>query len=200
MLKYDISPNVKGLIFDLDGTLVDTMPYHFEAWQKTAEQFGLSITKEFMRENMGSSAKLIAKRFLELHNKQDEIDTDLWLSNKYKNYAALINKVTPIKEVFDIAKKYHGKIPMAIGTGGSKKSVEMTLEQTGVGKYFDIVVCAEDVENHKPAPDTFLQCAEKIGVSPEHCEVFEDGELGLKAGENAGMIVTDVRSWYDPTW
>jgi len=176
------------------------MPYHFAAWQKTAEQFGMEITKEFMRDNMGSSARVIAHKFLKMHGKENEVEVDELLATKFENFKTLISKLTPIQEVFDIAKHYHGKIPMAIGTGGSKKSVAMTLEQTGVGKYFDVLICAEDVDNHKPAPDTFLQCAEKIGVNPEYCEVFEDGELGLQAAKNAGMIATDVRPWYDPTW
>lgn len=200
MLKYNISKEAKGLIFDLDGTLVNTMPFHFEAWQDAARQFGMDMTKEFLQNHMGSSAKVIAKKLLELYNKQNEVDTELLLATKYQNFKNLVPKLTPIHEVFDIVKEYHGKIPMAIGTGGSRKSVELTLEQTGVGQYFDVLICADDVDNHKPAPDTFLKCANEIGVNPNDCEVFEDGDLGLQAAETAGMIATDVRTWYDPTW
>lgn len=200
MTNKDISPNAKGLIFDLDGTLADTMPYHYEAWRKTAIDFDMDMTKDFMRENMGASAKVIARKLLEIYGKENEIKSEELLASKFDNYLNLLSKVTPIESVFNLAKKYKGKLPMAIGTGGSRKSVELTLKHTGIDKYFDVVVCAEDVENHKPAPDTFLQCAEKIGVEPEFCEVFEDGDLGLQAAENASMIATDIRSWYEPTW
>lgn len=89
---------------------------------------------------------------------------------------------------------------MAIGTGGSFKSVSLSLGVTGIRDFFDHMVTADDVKNHKPAPDTFLKCAELIGVEPEFCEVFEDGEPGLLAAKTAGMIATDVRAWFDPKW
>jgi beta-phosphoglucomutase family hydrolase len=200
VLTYDISPKVKGLIFDLDGTLINTMPYHFEAWQQTALHFGMDMSKEFMRNFMGASAKVIASELLQLYNKEEILAAEAMIIMKNENFRNVVHKVTPIFEVFDIVKKYHGKIPMAIGTGGSRGSVALSLEQTGVGKYFDVLVCAEDVDNHKPAPDTFQRCAEQLGVNPTDCEVFEDGDLGLQAAEKAGMIATDVRPWYAPTW
>jgi len=84
---------------------------------------------------------------------------------------------------------------MSIGTGGKKDIAKLTLKMLGFDKYFDIIVSAEDVEHHKPYPDTFLKCAELMNVPPEFCQVFEDGEMGLIAAERAGMIVTDVRPY-----
>lgn len=200
MLKYDKSPKAKGLIFDLDGTLANTMPYHYQAWAEASHFFGMSLTKEFMKSQMGSSAVAIAKVLIDQEGKTGQVSPEEFIKVKHENFKRLFPNVAPINEVFDIAKKYHGKIPMAIGTGGSIGSVSLTLEHTGIGEYFDVLVTAEDVENHKPAPDTFLLCAEKIGVNPKDCQVFEDGDLGLQAAEKAGMIATDVRSWYNPTW
>ena len=97
----------------------------------------------------------------------------------------------------DIVKKYHGILPMAVGTGGHREAVESTLEVTGLRKYFDIVITANDVKNFKPHPETFLKCAELMKIDPEFIEVFEDGDLGIEAAIAAGMIATDVRSWYD---
>jgi len=71
---------------------------------------------------------------------------------------------------------------------------------TGLDKYFEIVVTANDVENYKPHPETFLKCAELMKIEPRYIEVFEDGELGIQAARQAGMTVTDVRPWYPPTW
>lgn len=199
MLVQDISPKAKGLIFDLDGTLVNTMPYHFEAWQHAAKDFEMQMTKEFLESMMGGSAIEIGDKLMANHGVTNLSTVEL-IERKGKYYSKLIHKVTVIDEVFAIVEKYQGKLPMAIGTGGSISSVSLSLNQTGIGKYFDPIITANDVENHKPAPDTFLKCAELIGVDPEFCEVFEDGEPGLLAAKSAGMIATDVRKWFAPKW
>lgn len=200
MLKYDKSPYARCLIFDLDGTLANTMPYHYQAWEQAVEDFGMSLTRDFMKNHMGSSALVIARILIDQHKKKEQVTPKELVDVKHDYFQRLFEKIKPINEVFDIAKKYYGKIPMAIGTGGSRSSVNLTLKQTGIGEYFNVLVTAEDVENHKPSPDTFLLCANKLGMDPKYCEVFEDGDLGLQAAEKAGMIATDVRSWYDPTW
>ncbi len=89
---------------------------------------------------------------------------------------------------------------MAVGTGGHRIAVERTLEVTSLRQYFDIIITANDVENFKPHPETFLRCAELMHVEPRYIEVFEDGDLGIEAATKAGMTVTDVRYWYDSTW
>jgi beta-phosphoglucomutase-like phosphatase (HAD superfamily) len=105
--------------------------------------------------------------------------------------------IKPIEQVADIVRKYFGKLPMAVGTGGHREAVERTLEVIGMRKYFDIVVTANDVEHHKPDPETFLKCADLMNIKPSFIEVFEDGDLGIEAALRGGMIATDVRSWYD---
>jgi len=200
MLKYDITPGVKGLIFDLDGTLVDTMPYHYEAWRISAEEHKMELSKEFMRSVMGGSAKAIAKKLCLNHGIEKDMPIDSILKLKTKHFMALMPNVKVIDEVMDIAKSYYGKLPMAIGTGGGRTSITKTMEHTGITKYFDVIVTANDVENHKPASDTFLKCAELMGVAPEDCEVFEDGDPGLIAARAGGMIATDIRPWIKLTW
>jgi beta-phosphoglucomutase-like phosphatase (HAD superfamily) len=108
--------------------------------------------------------------------------------------------VKPITPVVDIVKKYWRILPMAVGTGGHRDAVERTLEIIGLRKYFDIIITANDVENFKPHPETFLKCATRMGVEPKFIEVFEDGDLGIEAALNAGMVATDVREWYDSNW
>ncbi len=200
MLKYDITPGIKGLIFDLDGTLADTMPYHYEAWRLSAEEHNMIFSKEFMRSVMGGEIKAIAAKLCRNHGIEEDMPIESLLETKSRYYNKLMPNVTVIDEVMDIAKAYHKKLPMAIGTGGGRATISKTLEYTGIIKYFDIIVAADDVQNHKPAPDTFLKCAELIGVDPKDCEVFEDGDPGLEAARAGGMVATDIRPWIKPTW
>jgi HAD superfamily hydrolase (TIGR01509 family) len=88
---------------------------------------------------------------------------------------------------------------MAVGTGGSNRLAWKTLEIVGLRDYFSVLVCSEDVTNFKPHPETFLKCAEQMGVEPRFCQVFEDGILGIQAALTAGMFVTDVTKYYKVT-
>jgi beta-phosphoglucomutase-like phosphatase (HAD superfamily) len=199
-MKYDIKKGVKGLIFDLDGTLVDSMPLHFEGWKKACDRFGAHIDPAFLRYHTGSPGWAIAKAIIEHSGLNGSVTAEQIMEVKLDEFYKSQHLIKPIDPVAAIAKKYHGILPMAIGTGGHREAVKRTLEVTGMDKYFDIVVTANDVNNHKPFPDTFLRCAELMHVDPESIEVFEDGDLGIEAGNRAGMIVTDVRSWYISNW
>ena len=108
-------------------------------------------------------------------------------------------RIPEIKVVTDLVREYHGKLPMSIGTGGSRRLSLKTLGIIGLSDYFDILVSSEDVSNFKPHPETFVRCAEIMGVAPEDCQVFEDGILGLQAAKTAGMMVVDVTQYYEVT-
>lgn len=199
-MLHDIQQGVKGLIFDLDGTLADTMPYHFQGWKKACEKFGAHINTNFLRKHTGSPGWMIAKEIIADCGLNGSVTIQEIMDEKLKEFFSLQHLVKPIKPVTDIVEKYHGILPMAVGTGGHREAVERTLEITGLRKYFDIIVTANDVNAFKPDPETFLKCAELMNVEPRYIEVFEDAELGIQAARNAGMIVTDVRSWYDSNW
>jgi HAD superfamily hydrolase (TIGR01509 family) len=122
------------------------------------------------------------------------------MQGKLEEFNTIQHNVTPIEPVTALVQKYHGKMPIAVGTGGHREAVEKTLEIIGIREYFDIIVTANDVKNHKPHPETFLRCAELMNLDPSECEVFEDGDLGIEAARRAGMIATDVRTWYESNW
>ena len=102
-------------------------------------------------------------------------------------YLAVMEQVQPIAAVVDVARRHFGKIPMSVASGGSRPFVERTLAIIGVKDLFPVVVVAADVLHGKPAPDIFLLAAERMGVAPEGCLVFEDGDLGLSGARRAGM-------------
>ena len=199
-MKYDIQKGVKGLIFDLDGTLADTMPYHFEGWRKACIKYGAHIDNSFLRKHTGSPGWIIAEEIIKDCNLNGSVTVEQIVEEKLVEYYKIQHLVKPIEPVVDIVRRYHDKLPMAVGTGGHRLAVERTLEITGLRKYFDIIVTANDVNSFKPHPETFLRCAELMNVDPQFIEVFEDADLGIEAARKAGMKVTDVRSWYDSNW
>ncbi len=199
-MKYDIKKGIKGLIFDLDGTLADTMPYHFEGWKKACIKYGAVIDPAFLRKHTGSPGWIIASEIIKKCGLDGTVTIDQILEEKLNQFYKVQPNVKPVKPVADIVRKYYRKLPMAVGSGGHREAVIRTLEITGLRKYFDIVVTANDVDNFKPHPETFLKCAELMNVDPAHIEVFEDGDLGIEAARMAGMVATDVRSWYDSKW
>lgn len=104
----------------------------------------------------------------------------------------LLENVRPLP-LMDVVKAYHGRRPMAVGTGSEHSMADALLNQLGVRELFTAVVGADDVERHKPEPDTFLRCAALMGVEPARCVVFEDADFGVQAAKAAGMDVVDVR-------
>ena len=199
-MKYDIKPGAKGLIFDLDGTLIDSMPIHFEGWKKACEKFGAKIDPPFLRYHTGSPGWAIAAAIIEYSGLNGNVTVEEIMKVKLDEFYKVQHLIKPIEPVADIVRKYHKILPMAVGTGGHREAVERSLEVTGMKQYFEIIITANDVTNHKPHPDTFLKCAQMMGVNPESVEVFEDGDLGIEAARRAGMMVTDVRSWYPSNW
>ena len=199
-MHYDIKPGIKGLIFDLDGTLADTMPFHFKGWRMACQKFGADIDTAFLRKHTGTPGWIIADEIIKKCKLDGSVTIEQIMAEKIIEFYKEQHLVKPITAVVEIVKKYHGILPMAIGTGGHREAVERTLEVTGLSKYFDIVITSNDVENFKPHPETFLKCAALMKIEPEFIEVFEDGDLGLEAALTAGMIATDVRSWYDSNW
>jgi beta-phosphoglucomutase-like phosphatase (HAD superfamily) len=197
LMQYDIKPGVKGLIFDLDGTLVDSMPLHLESWKKACNRFGIKIDSSLLRLYTGSPGWVIAAAIIEQNGLNGSVTVDEIIKAKLEESYKTQHLIKPIEPVAEIVHKYYGILPMAVGSGGHREAVESSLEVTGMRRFFEIIVTANDVSQHKPHPETFLKCADLMKVDPKFIEVFEDGDLGLQAAVSAGMIATDVRSWYD---
>lgn len=194
MKTIAIFPTTKAFIFDLDGTLADTMPLHYEAWVKTAEIMNLEFSLDFLKSCAGMPSSKIINLLNEKNNQT--IDPQEFSNMKEEFFTKEMHKIKEISAVTDLVYKYHGKIPMAVGTGGKRNIATETLQILGLDKYISILVSADDVENHKPEPETFLKCAELMGISPKNCQVFEDAILGFQAAKAAGMKVTDVTPFY----
>lgn len=195
--KLSVSPKAKGLIFDLDGTLADTMPIHYVAWKNAAAKYGIDFTPELFAQLAGIPLYPTVEKLNQLFGKN--IDPREMGDLKESEFELNMHLTPEIKIVTDLVRENYGKIPMAVGTGGSRRLSLKTLRNIGMENYFNILVSSEDVKNFKPHPETFLKCADLMGVDPADCEVFEDGVLGMQAAREAGMMVVDVTKYYEVT-
>ena len=181
----------EGLIFDCDGTLVDTMPIHFKAWSSTTKVHGLVFPEDRFYA-LGGVSPFEVLRILS-SEQGVKVDPKAVTREKESRYMELIAEADEIPEVMQIVRENHGKIPMAVASGGTPETVEGILDHCGIRHYFDAIVTSEDVEKPKPAPDTFLEAARRINVAPEKCRAYEDADMGMKAILAAGMDAVDVR-------
>jgi beta-phosphoglucomutase family hydrolase len=183
--------NPKGLIFDCDGTLADTMPLHWRAWQMITKRHNLHFPEDRFYSLGGVPSRDILKMLAKEQGRS--LDHIAIAHEKEEAYVPLMAQAEPIHAVVEIAKAHHGKIPMAVASGGTQKIICQVLEQLKIRHFFDAVVTNEMVKNQKPAPDIFLEAARCIGVPPQFCRAYEDTDLGLQAIRAAGMEAVDVR-------
>jgi HAD superfamily hydrolase (TIGR01509 family) len=189
--KIEVPGFIKGLIFDCDGTLVDSMPLHMKAWEYAIINAGAAWDYNFINSKKGMPGKDI----IELYNQHFPIKLsfDKVIKMKQNYFSSHRKDFQPIQPVVDIVLRYKDKLPMAVASGGMKENVCLQLESLGIKEYFKAIITADDDIRPKPSPEIFLEAAARLGVSSNLCQVFEDGDLGLQAARDAGMMATDVR-------
>lgn len=187
---------IKGIVFDCDGTLADTMPLHWRAWQTVTAKHGLHFPEDRFYSLGGVPSRDIFKLLCSEQGKS--LDCLALSEEKESAYLPFLPEVKGIEVVVAVAKANHGRLPMAVASGGMKQIIEQVLEHLRIRHYFDAIVTSEDVVNQKPAPDIFLEAARRIGVPPENCRAYEDTDLGLQAIRSAGMEAVDVRELLAP--
>jgi HAD superfamily hydrolase (TIGR01509 family) len=194
MKSIEVPSFIKGLIFDCDGTLVDSMPLHMKAWEHAITQAGALWDYDFFFSKNGMPGEDI----VELFNQHFDIKLNLLktVCAKEEYFRNHRKDFLPIQPVMDIVICYKGKLPMAVASGSSRENVDIQLEALGIHSFFKAIVTADDNVRPKPAPDIFLEAAKRIDILPKYCQVFEDGDLGLEAAKKAGMVATDVRPFF----
>ena len=187
---------IKGIIFDCDGTLADTMPLHWLAWQSVTVKHGLHFPEERFYALGGVPSRDILKMLCEEQGR--DLDHLGLAHEKEEAYLPFLPQVQPIQAVVAVAEANHGKLPMAVASGGMKHIIHDVLIHLRIRHYFGAVVTSEDVRHQKPAPDIFLEAARRIGIPAAHCRAYEDTDLGMRAIRSAGMEAIDVREMLRP--
>lgn len=189
------SKKYEGYIFDCDGTLADTMPLHYRAWMRAMNEFGGQFPEDLFYSWGGTPTEKIIEQLNEKFG--SKMDPPKTAHQKEIYFQELIPETMPIVAVVEIARNLRGKAKLAVASGGYRNLVIATLDALNIRDWFEVVVTVEDYKNGKPAPDPFLLTAEKLGVAPGKCLVFEDSPLGIQAAEAAEMdyvLVPTVRT------
>mgnify|MGYP001349148509 FL=1 len=181
----------RGLIFDCDGTLVDSMPLHWSAWDTVCKRHGI----EFSEKRHYAMGGIPSRKILAMLKEEQGLDFDPDEVSREKEvaYLPLMLEVELIEPVVAIAREHRGRIPMAVATGGRTQFIRPLLERLDIADWFSALVTSDDVANPKPAPDTYLKAAALLGVPAEECRAFEDTDLGMDSIRAAGMEAVDVR-------
>ncbi|WP_064692874.1 HAD family hydrolase [Rhizobium aegyptiacum] len=185
-----LEKDFEAVIFDCDGTLVNTPPIFADAWAAGFSLSGKPLNPAWYLVRAGMSEGVLMEAF----EREFEVvlDREAVIATMRSNFLQNVHKVREIRAVAATVRRLAGFLPMAVASGGSREIVTATLQATGMRTYFDHVVTIEDVANPKPAPDLFLQAAALLGITPARCVVFEDSEQGLESARRAGMSAIDV--------
>ena len=172
-------------IFDCDGTLADTMPTHYKAWLAALGEHGQDFPEAMFYEMGGMPTARIVEVLNERHG--HKLPVDETVAHKESLFLEMSHEIAAIEPVVSLARQYHGHKPLAVASGGHRRIVMNTLRALGISDLFQAIVCSEDYQRGKPAPDPFLEAALRLDVAPETCLVFEDTATGIAAATAAGM-------------
>lgn len=188
---------IRGLIFDLDGVIVDTAKYHYAAWKELAETLDIPFTQKDNERLKGVSRVRSLEIILEIGglalSDEEKDDCAEWKNDRYLEYIRRLreSEILPGAKQFLLDARAAG---YRIALGSASKNTGLILEKLRITDLFDAIIDGNKVQKAKPDPEVFLKGAEEIGVPPEECVVFEDAEAGVEAAHNAGMVAVGIGS------
>lgn len=182
----------RAYLFDCDGTVADSMPLHYIAWQKALGEWNCPFDEELFYAWGGKPPVEIIATLNQMHGLNMPVEATAERKENY--YFELLPTLKPVPEVLEQIDAQYGELPFAVVSGSSRESVIKTLTTINLLDRFAVLVGSEDYENSKPAPDAFLVAASRLNVSPQDCLVFEDTTLGIQAASAAGMASVRVPS------
>ena len=182
-----MSTSIRAIIWDMDGVIVDTAPYHLKAWQHVFQKKGVNFTEDDFRRNFGKRNDTIIRYTLGESILQSEINAII--SEKEPTFRDAVRKnIKPFPGAIKLIKalRKHG-FKMALASSAPIENIQLLIQGLGIENYFNAIVSGRDVAEGKPSPQVFLLAAKKLGVAPENCIVIEDAVAGVTAAKRAGM-------------
>ena len=190
-MKLKLPPGrFQAYLFDCDGTIADSMPLHYVAWSKALSEWNCEFSEELFYAWGGMPvadiiSTLNARRGLNMPNQQVA-------TRKEQLYYEILPQLKAVPEVLEHIEARHGQIPLAVVSGSTRDSVTASLETLKILDRFETLVCAGDYRKSKPDPEPFLIAAERLGIAPADCLVFEDTDMGIQAATAAGMASVKI--------
>ena len=188
----------KAFLFDLNGTIIDDMQYHITAWHRILNSLGADVSLQRTKEECyGKNGELLERIFPGVYTQAEKdrlsIEKEKAYQKEFKPLLQFIDGFEPFLQ------KIHGRgIKTAIGSAAITFNIDFVLDGLNIRHLMDAIVSADDVAHSKPHPETFLKCAEALGISPGDCLVFEDAPKGVEAAQNAGMDCIVITTMHSP--
>lgn len=189
---------IKGILFDLNGTMIDDMNYHTDAWHGIFSSLGKTMTREEVKLEMyGKNSEVIERIFGKGHFTDEEINT-LSIEKEKRYQQEFRPRLKLIDGLQEFIEKAHAKgIKMAVASAAIMFNIDFVLDGLSIRKYISAIVSADDVKRSKPDPETFVKAAAALGLSPEECLVFEDNPNGVKSAERGGMDAVVITTMHE---
>ena len=181
--------SIKAIIFDLDGVLVDSEPFHVKVEKRLFNRFQLSISDEEHAAYMGKAPDVMWSEIINNKNLSLTVDKMIELnSEESRKYFLSLPQIDPISGVINLLEELNDNdIPMAVASSSDRETIDIIMDKSGLGGYFQHVISSDQIGKSKPEPDIFLYTAKLLGVVPESCIVIEDSTNGIKAAKSANM-------------
>ncbi len=191
MTDLDPPADARALLFDCDGTLVDTMGVYRIGWHQVFGRHGFDMTDEWFHTWGGHSTKAFVEAAFP--DGDDELIEQVSREG-HEAFLKSVHLLEPFEHVVAVARAHHGRVPLAVVSGGPRAAVLASLRAVGIEDLFDVVVTVDDVTHGKPAPDVYLKAMADLGVTPDQCVAYEDSASGMRSAADAGIpVIRDVR-------
>ena len=177
----------KAFLFDLNGTMINDMPYHIKAWRRILNELGAGVSLQKVKEECyGKNQELVERifpgRFTQKEKDRMGMEKETQYQVEFKPHLQLINGLDTV-----LKKSMEAGIKMAIGSAAILSNINFVIDGLHIRHYFNAIISADDVQHSKPDPETFKKCADELGIEAKDCLVFEDAPKGVESAMNAGM-------------